>query len=397
MRPAMCLLAAVLLAGSAADAQHRPRARALGIPFDGVPGALDAITDVPGVEVGETSLISDSARPGGGHRSVRTGVTIVFPLGRAGRGGVAAAYSVINGTGEFTGLHMVDELGLFFGPIALTGTGNIAIVHQALVDWAVRDRRLPPDELIMRSLPLVGETLDLPLNDAFGHPMTEADVFAALEGARPGAVREGNAGGGTGMVAYQFKGGTGTASRILAVGHRRYALGVLLQSNHGRRANLRIAGIPVGQEINDLMPEEGGVAAGPAEARGKNSILIVIATDAPLDARQLQRLSRRAALGLGRNGGTAGDLSGEFALAFSTTYRVPISGPPTPPALVSDLDEATLDALFDAAVQAVEEAEVNQLVAAETMTGEGGSRVHAIPVDRLRDTLRRHGRLIEGP
>jgi len=397
MRVALFVLAALMF-GAACQAQdHRPRARALGIPFDGTPGLLDAITDVPGVEVGETTLISGSGPLRAGRGPVRTGVTVILPQGRSGRGGVAAAYTAINGTGEFTGLHMVEELGLFFGPIALTGTGNIGIVHQALVDWAARDARLPPDELVMRSLPLVGETLDMPLNDVFGHPVREADVFAALDGARGGPVAEGNVGGGTGMIAYQFKGGIGTASRAVAVGDRHYMLGVLLQSNHGRRRNLRIAGIPVGQEISDLMPEPGAEAP-PAplpEAQGKNSILIVIATDAPLDAHQLQRLSRRAALGLGRNGGTASDLSGEFALAFSTTWRTPLTGPPTPPALISDLDEAALNALFDAAVQAVEEAEVNQLVASETMTGAGGTRVHGLPVARLREILRRHGRLAE--
>ena len=397
MRAAPLALAALMICAAGHAQDHRPRARALGIPFDGTPGAIDAITDVPGVEVGETTLIAGSGPLRAGHGPVRTGVTVILPQGRAGRGGVAAAYTAINGTGEFTGLHMVEELGLFFGPIALTGTGNIGIVHQALVDWAARDSRLPPDELVMRSLPLVGETLDMPLNDVFGHPMRPADVFAALDGAHGGPVAEGNVGGGTGMIAYGFKGGIGTASRVVAVGDRHYVLGVLLQSNHGRRGNLRVAGVPVGQEIADLMPEPGAEAplAPLPDSQGKNSVLIVIATDAPLDAHQLQRLSRRAALGLGRNGGTASDLSGEFALAFSTSWRTPISGPPTPPALISELDEPTLNALFDAAVQAVEEAEVNQLVASETMTGAGGARVYGMPVERLCAILRRHGRLDE--
>jgi L-aminopeptidase/D-esterase-like protein len=380
---------------SALAATPHPRARALGVPFDGTPGRWDAITDVPGVEVGETTLIRGSGRLHRGQGPVRTGVTVIFPLGRNGRGGVAAGHAVINGTGEWTGLQMVEELGLFFGPIALTGTGNIGVVHQALVDWAAMTPDLPPDEVIMRSLPLVGETLDMPLNDVFGHPLRQADVFAALRDARSGPVIEGNVGGGTGMIAYGFKGGTGTASRVVNAGEGNYTLGVLLQSNHGRRADLRIAGIPIGQEIADLMPQTADPAAPPSTARdrGKNSILIVIATNAPLDSAQLRRLARRAALGLGRNGGTASDLSGEFALAFSTTYRTAITGAPQPPALISALDEPTLNRLFEAAVQAVEEAEVNQLVASETMVGADGSTVFGLPTDRLRESLIRHARL----
>jgi L-aminopeptidase/D-esterase-like protein len=373
-----------------------PRARELGVPFDGTPGPLDAITDVAGVEVGQTTLIRGSGPLFRGNGPVRTGVTIIHPLGREGRDAVAAGFSVINGTGEFTGAHMVDELGLFFGPIALTGTGDVSEVHQALVDWSARPGFLPDDEAVMRSLPLVGETLDDQLNDVFGHPMTEADVFAALDGARGGPVAEGDVGGGTGMVAYQFKGGIGTASRIVSAGGHAFTVGVLLQSNHGLRKDLRIAGAPVGAEISDLMPEAapGLLPTTPAAGvQGKNSILVIIATDAPLQAHQLQRLARRAALGLGRNGGTANDLSGEFALAFSTTFRTPLNGSPHAPFLVNDNDEATMNALFAATVQAVEEAEVNQLVASRDMEGAGGALVHALPHDRLLEVLRRHDAL----
>ena len=389
--------AAAALALDAGAAGAGERARDLGIPFQGAPGPLNAITDVQGVEVGQTTLVRGSGPLRPGHGPVRTGVTVIHPLGREGRDAVAAGFVTINGTGEFTGTHMLDELGLFFGPIALTGTGDVSVVHQALVDWSARPGWLAPDEVVMRSLPLVGETLDDDLNDVFGRPMTEADVFAALDGARAGPVQEGDVGGGTGMVAYGFKGGVGTASRVVETDGRRFVVGVLVQSNHGRRPDLRIAGAPVGEEIPDLMPEPGVAAAPAPEVQGKNSILVVIATDAPLQAHQLQRLARRAALGLGRNGGTASDLSGEFALAFSTTYRTPLQGAPKAPFLVNDNDEALMNGLFAAAAQAVEEAEVNQLLASRTTAGANGVVIHALPHDRLLEILRRHGRLRAAP
>jgi L-aminopeptidase/D-esterase-like protein len=389
----------LLCLGSQGLAAHTAvRARDLRIPFQGTPGALNAITDVNGVEVGERTVISGSGPLVRGHGPVRTGVTIIHPLGKNAHEAVAAAFAIINGTGEWTGMRMVEELGFFFGPIALTGTGNIGIVHQAMVDWSARPGFATADELIMRSLPLVGETLDDPLNDVFGHALQESDVLVALDEAHGGIVAEGNVGGGTGMIAYGFKGGTGTASRVVSSGGRIYTVGVLLQSNHGRRGDLRVAGVPVGEEITDLLPELGDARApqantAPAGRQGKNSILVVIATDAPLQAHQLSRLARRAALGLGRNGGTANDLSGEFALAFSTGYRVPLEGAPRAAFLVNDNDEHLMNALFAATVQAVEEAEINQLVASETMVGANGAKVYALPHDRLTRILRAHNRL----
>ncbi|KQX23228.1 MULTISPECIES: DmpA family aminopeptidase [unclassified Sphingomonas] len=393
MKRIFTAMAVVMMALSTGASGAEPRARDLGVPFDGTPGAYNAITDVKGVEVGMTTLIHGNGKLVRGKGPVRTGVTVILPLGKAGRDAVAAGFSVINGTGEFTGTRMIDEVGLFFGPIALTGTGNVSVVHQGLIDWAARPGYLSDDELFTRLLPVVGETLDARLNDVYGHPMTTADVFAALDGASAGPVAEGNVGGGTGMTAYHFKGGTGGASRVVKVGSRTYTIGVLLQANHGKRSDLRIAGIPVGQEIRDLEPVMRPPAKAPEpDTPEKNSLLVVIATDAPLQPHQLQRLSRRAALGVGRSGSTAGNYSGEFALAFSTTNTLPYDGKPVGQAYISDNEQDVMDALFTAATQAVEEALVNQLVAAKTMTGTDGSTVYALPHDRLQALLRKYGR-----
>ena len=399
MRIAVITLVCAALASTSAT-QAATRARDLGVPFDGTPGKLDAITDVPGVEVGQTTVIRGNGPLVRGRGPVRTGVTIIFPTGKTGRNAVAAGRTVINGTGEFTGMALVDEVGQLFGPIGLTGTGNISVVRDAMIDWAGRPGYLPDDEFIIHTLPAVGETLDIPLNDAFGHPLSREDVFAALDGAKPGPVAEGNVGGGTGMIAYGFKGGIGTASRVVADSDRSYIVGVLLQANHGARRDLRIAGVPVGEEISDLKPEmrdrfthrTGGGGDGAERPSPKNSLLIIIATDVPLQAHQLQRVARRAALGVGRTGSTAGNYSGEFALAFSTTNTSSWSGAPEKKLVVNDNDQGLMDALFRATVEAVEEALVNQLVASETMVGADGARVYGLPHDRLVSLLKKYNR-----
>jgi L-aminopeptidase/D-esterase-like protein len=361
------------------------RARDLGVPFHGTPGTYNAITDVAGVEVGQTTLISGNGKLVTGQGPVRTGVTVILPTGKSGNDAVAAGRAVINGTGEWTGMLIIDETGYFFGPIALTGTGNIGITHQALVDWAARPGAVQQDELFTRLLPPVGETLDMPLNDVFGHPLTEQHVLAALNGAAGGAVAEGAVGGGTGMIAYEFKGGIGTSSRVVTVDGKRFTVGVLLQANHGTRHDLRIAGVPVGQEISDLMPTWKTPAA-------KSSCLVVIATDAPLLPHQLQRLARRAALGFGRNGSFGEDFSGELVLAFSTTNRFAYTQGWKQMNIVNDANEDVLDALFEAAVDSTEEALVNQLVAAKTMIGADGVTVYGLPHDRLIALLKKYGR-----
>jgi L-aminopeptidase/D-esterase-like protein len=377
----------------------KPRARSLGVPFEGTPGPLNAITDVSGVTIGQTTLIHGKGPLIVGKGPVRTGVTIIHPLGRDNHEAVAAGRAVINGTGEWTGMHFVDELGEFFGPIALTGTGNLGMVHQALVDWAAGLATMSTDELFMRLLPVVAETLDSQLNDVFGHALQPEHVVAALNGAKSGPVEEGNVGGGTGMVAYEFKGGIGTASRVVEVNGQIHTVGVLLQANHGQRSELRVAGVPVGSEINDLRPgREPSTGSGspdtrPDLANRKNSLLVVIATDAPLQPHQLCRLARRAALGVGRNGSTAGNLSGEFVLAFSTTNRHSVSERTRRLEAISDNDGVSMSTLFSAAVQGVEEALVNQLVASETLDGIDDTVVHALPHDRLLQILRQHNRL----
>jgi L-aminopeptidase/D-esterase-like protein len=370
---------------NAAAADATVRARDLGVPFHGTPGSFNAITDVPGVEVGQTTLISGNGKLVVGKGPVRTGVTVILPTGNVGNDAVAAGRAVINGTGEWTGMLFIDETGYFFGPIALTGTGNIGVTHQALVDWAIRPGVVQPDEWFTRLLPPVGETLDLPLNDVFGHALTKEHVFAALNSAAGGAVAEGAVGGGTGMISYEFKGGIGTSSRVVTVDGKRFTVGVLLQANHGRRRDLRIAGVPVGQEIPELMPSWKTPAA-------KSSCLVTIATDAPLLPHQLQRLARRAALGFGRNGSFGEDFSGELVLAFSTTNRFAFTQGWKQMNIVNDANEDVLDALFEAAVDATEEALVNQLVAAKTMTGADGVTVYALPHDRLIGLLKKYGR-----
>ncbi|WP_315744829.1 MULTISPECIES: P1 family peptidase [unclassified Bradyrhizobium] len=374
--------------------EGKPRARELGVPFDGTPGPNNTITDVAGIEVGMTTLIQGDGLLVRGRGPVRTGVTIIFPLGKHGKDAVAAGRAVINGTGEFTGLHVVDEVGLLFGPIALTGTGNLSVVHQGLIDWSSRPGFLADDHLITRLLPVVGETLDSRLNDVHGRSLKLEHVFAAMDNAGGGPVPEGNVGGGTGMTAYQFKGGTGTSSRVVAVKRQRYTVGVLVQANHGRRSDLRIAGMPIGHEITDLMPNMNPLLReGPAaDGEVKNSLLIVIATDAPLQPHQLQRLARRAALGVGREGSTAATNSGEFSLAFSTTNTTPLKGKPNGKVFVSDNEHQVLDALFKGTVEAVEEALVNQLVASETMSGANGSTIYALPHDRLVSLLHKYNR-----
>ena len=372
----------------------KPRARDLGVPFDGVTGPYNAITDVSGVEVGQTTVIRDGVAT-----KARTGVTIIHPLGKQAVDGVAAGFATINGTGEWTGTHLVDEVGGFFGPIALTGTGNVGMVHQSILSWSLL--RLPLEILETRVLPMVAETLDSHLNDVFAMPLTQGDVFSALDSAATGPVEEGNVGGGTGMVAYTFKGGIGTASRVVETSRGRFTVGVLVQANHGKREDLRIAGIPVGREMTGAWPQVGDtIAAGPEKGKpapmDKNSLLIVIATDAPLMPHQLERLARRGALGVGRNGSTASSFSGEFALAFSTTTRLPVAQEHIFPSSlpISDMDSAILDQLFAAAVQATEEALVNQLVASETMTGANDVTIFAMPVDQMVQILSRHNVLI---
>ena len=370
--------AVALVAAIASHAVADPRGRDLGIPFDfGAPGKWNAITDVPGVEVGHTTLIEGD--------SVRTGVTAILPRGRgdAARRLCFAGHFCLNGAGEMTGLPWVEESGFLDSPVLLTNTNSVGVVRDAVIAYAAR--RWPPvgDDWTIWSQPVVAETWDGDLSDIYGMHVRAEHAVAAMDRAATGPVAEGNVGGGTGMVCYEFKGGIGTASRRLSEADGGYTLGVLVQANHGLRPQLRIAGLPVGPEL----------ASDAKRGRDGGSIIIVIATDAPLLPHQLKRLARRAALGLARTGSVAGNDSGDLFIAFSTA-NPQVVGAPRPVAL-SMLPNLRMGPLFEATVGATEEAIVNALVAGRTMTGFKGRTVSGLPHDKVREILRRHGRLLD--
>ena len=366
---AICLCIPVDLA-----AQARPRARDLGIPFEGTPGALNAITDVPGVEVGLTTLIS-------GDR-VRTGVTAILPRGRDSNDPVFAGWFSLNGNGEMTGTTWIEEGGFLEGPVLITNTHSVGVVRDATIEWMVRNRKM----FQPWALPVVAETYDGSLNDVNGFHVQREHVFAALDGARTGAVPEGNVGGGTGMQCYGYKCGTGTASRRVSVGSATHTVGVLVQANHGARRLLRIAGAPVGADL-----AQSDAARDDDEDARTKSIIIVVATDAPLLPHQVERIARRASLGLARTGAIASNGSGDIFLAFSTANAGAASAAAT--SQVAMIPNSRISALFEATVQATEEAIINALIAAESMTGFNGASAQAIPHERVREILRRYGRL----
>lgn len=375
-------LGAVLLCAALADGQTKPRARDLGIPFDGAPGPYNAITDVAGVEVGLTTLISGQGPLVVGKGPVRTGVTAVFPRGKGGLNQVFAAWFTLNGNGEMTGTTWLEESGFLEGPVLITNTHSVGVVHDAVIAWQLE--RLG-DRFPTWSLPVVAETWDGDLNDINGFHVRPEHVFQALAGAKSGPVAEGNVGGGTGMIVHGFKGGTGSSSRQVDIRQSSYTVGVLVQANYGSREQLTIAGVPVGKEILDLKPQVGEEDGG--------SIIVVIATDAPLLPHQLKRLAERASLGIAKTGGIGSNGSGDIFIAFSTAN----AGAPGSSDLVKIdmLPNEWINPLFTATVQAVEEAIINAMIAAETMEGVNGHVVQAIPHERLRSILRKYGRLKE--
>jgi L-aminopeptidase/D-esterase-like protein len=387
----MRLLPALLLITSSIHAQQRPRARSLGVPFDGTPGPLNAITDVAGVTVGHATIIRGQGKLVVGQGPVRTGVTAVFPRGASNGDPVFGGWFTLNGNGEMTGTTWLEESGLLAGPVMITNTHSVGVVRDAVIEWLVK-KGFEFDW----SLPVVAETWDGSLNDINGFHVTKEHAFAALDSARGGPVAEGNVGGGTGMICNQFKGGIGTASRRLPADRGGYTVGVLVQCNYGARGRLSIAGVPIGQEIPDLLPcydSIPGVARdGRRCADGENgSIIIVVGTDAPLLPHQLKRIAKRAALGVGRLGGTGGNTSGDIFIAFSTAN--PGAAKPDANVTVTMLPNERITPLFEATIQATEEAIVNAMVAAQTMTGVNGMRVYALPHDRLRAALRKYNRL----
>src|SRR5216117_2543802 len=386
-------LLALLLVPSSLPAQGRPRARDLGVPFDGTPGPLNAITDVAGVTVVHSTIITGQGPLVVGQGPVRTGVTAVLPRGAANGDPVMAGWFTLNGNGEMTGTTWLEESGFLAGPVMITNTHSVGVVRDAVIEWLVR-KGFEFDW----SLPIVAETWDGALNDINGFHVTKQHAFAALDSARGGSVAEGNVGGGTGMICNQFKGGIGTSSRRLPAPLGGYTVGVLVQCNYGSRARLSIAGVPVGQEIPDLLPCRDSIPGVAVTGRrcadaDKGSIIIVIATDAPLLPHQLKRIAKRASLGVGRLGGLGGNPSGDIFVAFSTAN--PGAAKPEANVSVTMLPNERITPLFEATVQATEEAIVNAMVAAETMTGSNGLRVYALPHDRLRAALRKYNRLIE--
>src|SRR5437879_10862530 len=353
-------------------AQSKPRARDLGVPFDGTPGPTNAITDVKGVEVGHTTLISGEGKLVVGHGPVRTGVTAIHPRGKVSNDAAFAAWFTLNGNGEMTGTTWVDDSGFLNGPVMITNTHSVGVVRDAVIAWKVKHGS-PDMEGYWWSLPVVAETWDGYLNDINGFHVKPEDAFHALDSAHSGPVEEGNVGGGTGMGCNAFKGGIGTASRVLNTKQGRYTVGVLVQCNYGRRDQLRIAGVPVGREISEHTVRKDDVG----------SIIVVVATDAPLIPTQLKRLARRVSLGLGRDGSFSGDGSGDIFIAFSTAN--PGAASPKGVRDLKMLPNDQLNPIFLATVQATEEAVINAMVAAETMKGINDHEVIALPHDRLRE------------
>lgn len=401
-RPLALLLACAIPV--ALGAQGKPRERDLNLPIGGTPGPLDAITDVKGVEVGHTTLISGSGKLVVGQGPVRTGVTVVHPRGKANHDPVFAAWFTLNGNGEMTGTTWVQESGYLEGPVAITNTHSVGVVRDAIIKWEVNQKNV----LQPWWLPVVAETYDGGLNDINGFHVKEEHVLAALDNATGGLPKEGVVGGGTGMTCHGFKGGIGTSSRVLPASQGGYTVGVLVQCNYGARKDLRIAGVPVGEEIPDLAAcyaVSGNVPIGDSGVRRRctdvpdreesrpeqGSIIVVVATDAPLLPHQLKRIATRVSLGIGRQGGFGGNGSGDIFIAFSTAN--PGTWSSESATTVSMLTNDRISPLFVATAQATEAAITNALLAAETTTGANDLRVYAMPVDRMLAAMRKYGRL----
>jgi L-aminopeptidase/D-esterase-like protein len=366
------------------------RARDLGIPFEGTPGKFNAITDVPGVEVGYTTLISGEGKLEVGKGPVRTGVTAILPRGHASLNDpVYAGFFSLNGNGEMTGTAWVDESGFLEGPIIMTNTHSVGVARDAVIAWRVNHGAADKTGYWW-SLPVVAETWDGWLNDINGFHVKPEDVWQALDSAHGGALQEGSVGGGTGMICYEFKGGNGTASRKIDIrpesadknaSPQSFIVGVFLQANFGRRPQLTIAGIPVGKKIpGDVYKQESG------------SCIAVIATDAPLLPNQLKRLARRVSLGLARTGTISGNGSGDLFIAFSTA-NPNVADPDQITHNVQTIPNDLMDPIFTGVVQATEEAVVNALIDNHSMTGRDNNRVDALPHNRLRELLKKYNRL----
>ena len=380
------VLAAVLFFCKSYTAAQKPRARDIGIPFDGMPGKFNAITDVKGVEVGYSTIISGQGKNIRGKGPVRTGVTAILPRGR-NNNPVYANWYTLNGNGEMTGTTWITESGFLEGPVMITNTNSVGVVRDAVLKWYVKNKWYKED--FWYTYPVVAETYDGFLNDIYGFHIKETNAWEALDSAKSGFIKEGNVGGGTGMMCLGFKGGTGTASRVIKIKDSTYTIGVLVQSNFGGKNNFSIAGVPVGRELKDTMNYE--FKAPPSYQPGDGSIIVVLATDAPLLPHQLKRIAARIALGVGKVGGRGENGSGDIFIAFSTAN--PTAFQRNDFTNVEVLPNDMINPLFDGTVQAVEEAIINAMVAAETMEGINGNKAYALPHKLVMDVLKKYNRV----
>jgi D-aminopeptidase len=372
----------------------KPRARDLGLPFEGRAGEFNALTDVPGVEIGFTTLIEGEGELQVGKGPIRTGVTAILPRGkRIKPSPIWAGQFNLNGNGEMTGTHWINDAGYFISPICLTNSHSVGIAHHATMGWMVNQFKEFFVEDHGWAMPVIAETYDGLTNDICGRHITEEHVISALTSAESGPVKEGNVGGGTGMMTYEFKGGTGTSSRIVKIGKREYTLGALVQSNFGTRKDLSILGVPVGKN----MPENAIISEITGHEIG--SIIVVIGTDLPLLPIQLRRIAKRAAIGIGRTGSPGGHYSGDIFLAFSIANDIELPGimREQPPFYSMEyINDHYFDDIYDATVQSVEESVINAMVAAESITTikPAGKTLEAIDHDRLKAIMKRYNRLI---
>jgi L-aminopeptidase/D-esterase-like protein len=366
---------------------QKPRARDVGIPFEGLPGKFNAITDVKGVEVGYSTIISGSGKNIRGKGPVRTGVTAILPRGRNNNPVFANWYS-LNGNGEMTGTTWITESGFLETPIMITNTNSVGVVRDAVLKWFVRTNWYKED--FWYTYPVVAETYDGFLNDIYGFHVKESNAFEALDSAIAGRLKEGNVGGGTGMFCLGFKGGTGTSSRIVRIKDSIYTLGVLVQSNFGQKKNLTIAGVPVGKELKDTLNRELKVPPSYRQ-EGDGSIIVVVATDAPLLPHQLKRIAARVPIGIGNVGGRGENGSGDIFIAFSTANQSAFQRQNF--TKLDELPNDLINPLFEATVQAVEEAIINAMIAADTMEGINGNKAYALPHQAVIDLLKKYNRI----
>jgi L-aminopeptidase/D-esterase-like protein len=367
---------------------QKPRARDIGIPFDGTTGKYNAITDVKGVEVGYSTIISGNGKNVLGKGPVRTGVTAILPRGK-NNNPVYANWYTLNGNGEMTGTTWVTESGFLETPVMITNTNSVGVVRDAVLKWFVNRHWYKED--FWYTYPVVAETYDGFLNDIYGFHVKESNAWEALDSAKSGYLKEGNVGGGTGMMCLGFKGGTGTASRIVKIKDSSYTVGVLVQSNFGRKKSLTIAGVPVGKELMDTLNNELKLPPQHYRKEGDGSIIVVVATDAPLLPHQLKRIAQRVPLGIGIVGGRGTNGSGDIFIAFSTANANAFQRNDF--TKVDELPNDLIDPLFEATVQAVEEAITNAMVAAETMEGINGNKSYALPHQLVIDLLRKYNRI----